>query len=157
MSSADSVSRRLTAAPTVPYPSRATGTSTDAMNLRSLLPHVQRAKSCTDLLDLRLGQLRAVLLEERLEPQLDELRHAAAEHGLLAEQVGLGLLGEARLDHPRARGAERGAVRECEVARVAARVLRDRDDGRRSVALGVEAAHDVAGPLRRDHDPVVSL
>src|SRR5436190_14785677 len=68
MSSADSVSRRLTAAPTVPYPSRATGTSTDAMNLRSLLPHVQSAKSCTDLLDLRLGQLRAVLLEDGLAP-----------------------------------------------------------------------------------------
>src|SRR3954465_13628277 len=66
MSSADSVSRRLTAAPTVPYPSSATDTSTDAMNLRSLLPHVQGAKSCTDLLDLRLRQLRAVLLEHGL-------------------------------------------------------------------------------------------
>src|SRR5438552_18906533 len=66
MSSADSVSRRLTAAPTVPYPSSATGTSTDAMNLRSLLPHVQGAKSCTHLLDLRLCELRAVLLEHGL-------------------------------------------------------------------------------------------
>src|SRR4051794_11528419 len=203
MSSADSVSRRLTAAPTVPYPSSATGTSTDAMDLRSLLPHVQSAKSRTDLLDLRLGELRAVLLEdglpaihlgdplaregavpdrgehvphvlahvlvddlrpdgvravlggvgdrvvhpldpalpdevgdelqlvqafvvrdlrlvagldERLEPELDQLRHAAAEHGLLAEQVGLGLLGKARLDHAGARRAERGSVGEGELA-----------------------------------------
>src|SRR4051794_626178 len=196
MSSADSVSRRLTAAPTVPYPSSATGTSTDPMDLRSLLPHVQSAKSRTHLLDLRLCQLRAVLLEdglaaihlgdpvaregavadrgedrahvlayvlvddlrpdgvravlggvgdgvvhaldpafpdqvddelqlvqalvvgdlglvarldERLESELDQLRDAAAEHGLLAEEVRLGLLREARLDHSRARGAERSA------------------------------------------------
>ena len=37
-----------------------------------------------------------------------------------------------------------------------ARVLRDRDDGGRAVALFVEAAHDVARPLRRDHDHVVA-
>src|SRR5262249_41219395 len=66
MSSADSVSRRLTAAPTVPYPSSATGTSTDAMDLRSLFLHVQSAKSRTDLLDLLLRQLRAVLVEDGL-------------------------------------------------------------------------------------------
>ena len=50
---------------------------------------------------------------------------------------------------------ERGAVGERELLRVAARVLRDGDDRGRAVALGVEAAHDVPGPLRRDHDHVV--
>src|SRR3954471_19245213 len=66
MSSAESVSNRLTAAPTVPYPSSATGTSTDAMNLRCLLAHVQCAQARAHLLDLRLGELRAVLVEHRL-------------------------------------------------------------------------------------------
>ena len=85
---------------------------------------------------LVVGDLGLVAgLDERLEAELDQLRDAAAEHGLLAEEVGLGLLGERRLDHARAGGAERGAVGERELARVAARVLRDRDDGRRAVAL----------------------
>jgi hypothetical protein len=53
---------------------------------------------------LEVGDLRLVAgLGERLEAVLDELRHAAAEHGLLTEQVGLGLLGERRLDDAGAR------------------------------------------------------
>ena len=96
-------------------------------------------------------------LDERLEAEPDELRDAAAQHGLLAEEVGLGLLREGRLDHARARRADAGAVRERELARVTARVLRDRDDRRRAVALLVQAADDVARALRRDHDHVVAL
>ena len=57
---------------------------------------------------------------------------------LLAEQIGLGLLRERRLDHPRAGGAERGAVRECKLERAPARILRDSDDGRSPVALLVQ-------------------
>ena len=67
-------------------------------------------------------------LDERLEAGADELGHAAAEDGLLAEEVGLGLLRERRLDHPGARGADRRPVRERELERLAARVLRDGDD-----------------------------
>ncbi len=53
---------------------------------------------------LEVGDLRLVArLGERLEAVLHELRGAAAEHGLLAEQVGLGLLGERRLDAAGAR------------------------------------------------------
>src|SRR5215470_6421422 len=66
MSAADSVRRRLTADPTVPYPSRATGTSTDAMDLRGLLADVQRPQARADLLELGLGELLAVLVEDRL-------------------------------------------------------------------------------------------
>ena len=94
-------------------------------------------------------------VDERLEARADELGDAAAEHGLLAEEVGLGLLGEARLDHAGAGGADPGPVREREVERAAARVLGDGDDRRRAEALLEEAAHDVAGALRRDHDHVV--
>ena len=53
---------------------------------------------------LVVGDLRLVArLDERLEAGLDQLGDAAAEHGLLAEEVGLGLLGERRLEHARAR------------------------------------------------------
>jgi hypothetical protein len=44
---------------------------------------------------LEVGQLGLVAgLDERLERHLHERRGAAAQDGLLAEQVGLGLLGE---------------------------------------------------------------
>src|SRR5581483_5962593 len=241
MSSADSVRRRSTAAPTVPYPSRATLVSTDAMDLRGHRSLVERAQPGADLLDLRRRELPPLLLEdrlppvhlgdpfpreravpdrrehrahvlahvlvddlradrvrsvlggvgdrvvhpldptlpdqvddqlqlvqalvvgdlrlvarlhERLEAELDQLGDAAAEHRLLAEEVGLRLLGERRLDHADAAGADRRAVGERELPGAAARVLRDGDHGRRAVALGVEPADDVARPLRRDHDHV---
>ena len=48
---------------------------------------------------LEVGDLGLVAgLDERFEAGLDQLGDAAAEHGLLAEQVGLGLLLEGRLD-----------------------------------------------------------
>ena len=50
---------------------------------------------------LVVGDLGLVAgLDERLEAELDQPRDAAAEHGLLAEEVALGLLRERRLDHP---------------------------------------------------------
>src|SRR5215212_8555052 len=206
MSSACSISRRLTAAPTVPYPRRATGTSTDAMRLLRNLAVLQRPEPLSDLLDLRLGELRAVFVEarlaalhlldpvlregaaadvrehgahvlahgvvddlradrvravlggvgdrvvhlldaalvdqvddqlqlvqalvvgdlglvagldERLEPELDQLRDTAAQHRLLAEEVALGLLLERRLEDPGAAGTDRGGVGERELARLA--------------------------------------
>ena len=95
-------------------------------------------------------------LDERLEAGSDQLGRAAAEHRLLAEEVGLGLLREGGLDHARATGAERGPVGERELERLAARVLRDRDHGRRSEAFREEPADDVARALRRDHQDVVA-
>src|SRR3954466_12707117 len=50
---------------------------------------------------LEIGHLgRVAGLDEGLVAGLDELDEAAAEHGLLAEEVGLALLLEARLDDP---------------------------------------------------------
>jgi hypothetical protein len=49
-------------------------------------------------------------LDERLEAVHDQLGRAAAEHGLLAEQVSLGLLGERGLDSASAKAADRGRV-----------------------------------------------
>src|SRR5215218_7460378 len=49
---------------------------------------------------------------QRLEPGLDERGDPAAQHGLLAEQVGLGFLLEGGLDDARPRGPDPRAVRE---------------------------------------------
>ena len=49
-------------------------------------------------------------LDERVESGLDQVGQAAAEHDLLAEEVGLGLLGERRLDDAGARAADAPGV-----------------------------------------------
>jgi hypothetical protein len=51
-------------------------------------------------------------LDERLEPGLHQRGEAAAQHGLLAEQVGLGLLGEGGLDDAGAGAADGVGVRQ---------------------------------------------
>src|SRR5437763_2027521 len=61
--------------------------------------------------DLRL----VARLDEHVEAGLDERGHAAAEDGLLPEQVALGLLGERRLEQTDARAADAGAVGEREL------------------------------------------
>src|SRR5262245_16511903 len=107
---------------------------------------------------LVVGDLRLVAgLDERFEAESDQLGDAAAEHGLLAEEVRLRLLGERRPDRVGERSPVAGAVRECELAGVATRVPRDRDDRRRAVSLRVEPPHDVTRPLGCDHDHIVSL
>src|SRR5664280_2066858 len=58
-------------------------------------------------------------VDECLEARRHERGRAAAEDGLLAEEVRLGLLGERRLQHPRARGAKRLCIRQRVLAGVA--------------------------------------
>ena len=89
-------------------------------------------------------------VDERLVAGLNKLAHAAAEHGLLAEQVGLGLLAEAGLDHAAAGAADALRVGEEQVAGVPGRVLVHRDEAGHAVALLVLAPHEVAGALGRD-------
>ena len=104
---------------------------------------------------LEVGDLGLVAgLGEHLEAVLHQLRHAAAEHGLLAEQVGLGLLGERGLDAAGAQAADALGVGQREVPRLAGRVLLDGDEHRHAAALGVLAADQVARALRRDHRDV---
>src|SRR6266542_402790 len=93
-------------------------------------------------------------LDERLEPGLDELGDPTAEHRLLAEQVGLDLLREGRLDDPGARGADRAGVREASALGVTARVLGDGQEGGDAAALDEDLAHPVPRGLRRDQDHV---
>src|SRR5690606_34366018 len=77
-------------------------------------------------------------LDERFEARLDERARAAAEHGLLAEQVGLGLFGERRLDDAGAADADRAAVRQRQGERLTRRVLVHGNERRRAAALDVE-------------------
>src|SRR5205085_12467966 len=56
---------------------------------------------------LEVGDLRLIArLDERVEAGFDERGHTPAEHGLLAEEIRLGLFGEGRLQHAGARTAE---------------------------------------------------
>ena len=93
-------------------------------------------------------------LDQRLVACLHQRGRAAAQHGLLAEQVGLGLFLERRLDHAGTGGADRGSIGQRDIARLATGVLGDRDQRGHAAALGVGRAHEVAGTLRRDHDHV---
>ena len=70
--------------------------------------------------------------DEGLEAGADQLGRAAAEDGLLAEEVGLRLLAEGRLEDSRATRADPDRVGEREVARTTGGVLLDRDQRRRS-------------------------
>ncbi len=97
---------------------------------------------------LEVGDLRLVArLGEHLEAVLDQLRGTAAQHGLLAEQVGLGLLGERGLDTAGAQTADALRVAPGQLPRTAGRILLDRDDHRHTTAGLVLAAHGVAGPF----------
>ena len=102
---------------------------------------------------LEVRQARVVArLDERLVAGPDQLGDAAAEHGLLAEQVGLRLVLEGGLDHARARAADALARRRARGrgrCRVASWWMATRPG--HAVALHELAAHEVAGALRGDH------
>ena len=90
---------------------------------------------------LEVRELRLVAgLDERLEGHLDERRGAAAEDRLLAEQVGLGLLGERRLEDAGAGAAERAGIGEVAGPGRAARVAMDGEQRRHAAAGLVDAA-----------------
>ena len=73
---------------------------------------------------------------------------------LLAEQVGLGLLGEGRLEDAGAGAAERPGIGEDALAGRAGGVAMDREQRRNAAARLVDAAKQVAGTLRGDHPDV---
>src|SRR5215203_4591658 len=75
---------------------------------------------------LEVGEARVIArLHEGLEAGTDQLCRPAAQHRLLAEQVGLAFVLERRLDHPGTRPANALRVGEDEVPGVAGRVLVD--------------------------------
>src|SRR4051794_8304291 len=100
MSSAESIRRRLTAAPTVPYPRRPTGTSIDAMQLPDLAS-LQRPQPAADRLDLRRGEGGALLEQLRLA-RLDVRDELACERPVLhCLEDGAHVLAHVLVDHER--------------------------------------------------------
>ena len=85
--------------------------------------------------DLEVSDLRLVAsVSENLEAHFNELVHAAHEHVLLAEQIGLGLLGEGGLDGTCAQGAQSLGVSQGDVPSVATRILLHGHDDRDATA-----------------------
>ena len=103
--------------------------------------------------DLEVGDFRLVAgVGEDLEAHFNKLVHAAHEHILLAEQIGLGLLGEGGLDGACTQSAQSLGVSQGDVPSVAARILLHGHDDRNATAVGVLTTHDVARALRGDHE-----
>ena len=104
---------------------------------------------------LEIGHLRRVAgLDQGLVGGHDEGRDAAAEHRLLAEEVGLALLPEGGLEDRRAPGPEAGGIRDGHLQRVAAGILFGRHQARHAGAAHVFGAYGVARPLGRHHEDV---
>ena len=80
---------------------------------------------------LEVGALRLIAgFDQRLESGLDERADAAAQHRLLAEEIGLGLFLEGGLQHSGARAADALQVAEAQRMGLAGRVLVDGDEAR---------------------------
>src|SRR5439155_26508317 len=93
-------------------------------------------------------------LHQRLESSQHDLGDRSPDHRMLIEQVGFAFLAEARGNEPGARAADRAAVSERKVARLAAAILRDGPQSVHALALLVERAERASGPLRRDEEHV---
>ena len=93
-------------------------------------------------------------LGEDFEAGLHQLADAAAENGLLAEEVGLGLGAEGGLKDARTGGADAGTVGQSLLKRLAGRVLVDGDEAGGAAADLVLAADGVARSLRGDHGDI---
>ena len=79
---------------------------------------------------------------------------AAAEHGLFAEEIALGLLAEVGIDHAGLQTAERKRVSQCAFQRLPGGILVDSDQGGYADAFGIQFADAVAGRLGRDHGDI---
>ena len=107
------------------------------------------------VVDLEVGELLGVAsLGQGLETGLDHLDEAAAEHGLFAKEVLLGLILEGRLDDAGASAAQAPSVGKGDIPGVTGGVLVHAGQVGHTGALGVLTTNDVAGALGGDHDDV---
>ena len=106
-----------------------------------------------DALEIRVLRLIA-RLNQRVKTRFHQRGHTAAEDALLAEQVGLGLLAEGRLENARARAADARGIRQRVILRLTGSILVDGDEVGHAFAFQILAADGVAGALRRDHHHV---
>ncbi len=102
-----------------------------------------------------IGQLRGIArLYQGFEAGFHQLHATPAQHGLLTEQVGLGLILEGGLDDARAAAADAAGVGQCHVLGLTGGILKHGHQVRDTPALGKLAAHRVARRLGRHHDDV---
>src|SRR3546814_19480218 len=82
----------------------------------------------SDVCSSDLGHFGGVArLDQRLEPGGDEVGEAAAQHRLLAEQIGFAFLAEVGFADPRPAAADAAGISERDIMRVAAGILIDCD------------------------------
>src|ERR1019366_311944 len=93
-------------------------------------------------------------LGERVEPSLEERRDAAAEHRLLAEEVGLGLLRECGLEYAGAGATDTTRVCEGALAGEPGGILVHREETGDTLSGDEGATYQVAWSLGRDHADV---
>src|SRR5690606_32538146 len=104
---------------------------------------------------LGVGHLGLITgLDEGLVTGLNEGGGAAAEHGLLAKEVRLGLFLEGGLKHAGAGAADALGPGEGVLLGLLGLVLEHTDEGGHAFAFNVEAADHVAGALGSDEDHV---
>src|SRR3569833_2912623 len=96
-------------------------------------------------------------LDQRLKALHHELGGAAAQHCLLSEEIRLCLFSERSLQNAAARAADTMRVGEGLSMRLAARILRDRDQTRYATAFLVLPAYQAAGALRCNEDDIQIL
>src|SRR5690349_22586660 len=94
---------------------------------------------------------------QRLEALEDEVGGTAAEHGLFAEQIGLGLFRERGFEHTTASAADAVAIGQRLGEGIAGRVLVNGQERRHTATLLVLAAHKVTGTLGRDQRDIEIL
>src|SRR5579883_585860 len=137
---------------------RATGEVTVLRSLADELVHLAQAALVQQVDDelqlvqaLVVGDFRLITgLDQGLEAFDDELGRSAAEHCLLSEQVGLGLLGEGGLEYAATRAADAVRIGQGLGVRLAGRILGDGNETRYTASLLILPAHQVAGPLGCD-------
>ena len=101
---------------------------------------------------LKVGVLRSITsLHQRLEAQLHQLHHAAAEDSLLAEEVGFRLVLEGGLHHAAAGPADASRVSQSQVQSLAGGILLHGYQAGHAFAVDVGRTDGVAGSLGSDH------
>ena len=93
-------------------------------------------------------------LNQSIEACVDQLGNATAQNCLLAEQIGLGFFLESGLQDTCTACANAGSISQSDVLSLAGVILLYADQAGHALALGVQAAHGVAGALGSDHDHV---
>ena len=104
---------------------------------------------------LEVGVLRLVTgLHQHFEAAAHQIHHAAAQHGLLAEQIGLGLVVEGGFHHAGPGAADAGDVGQSDLIGVAGGVLLHSHQAGHALAVDIGGADGVAGALGGRHEHV---